>query len=325
MPRADVLASDPRYPCARSLYNFAKKTGQLDRWRMRENPRGKCEVHFDAILMAVRSGLSVRQALASSSDFPRHNSLCAYLNNNPHQRFRLDGAVQASEAVRFQLEKAKQHFDEIIERIRSGASEEEACKGIVAVHNFRGFVDRVPSAREALDNAREERERGPHARYRRQLHRYSEDDYETVLAAIRAAKGKSIRKVFAGLPARLPGRQLIYARVRRDPNFAARFGEACRGRQTKVATTSGDLASIVERHVPKHLDLTARDDIKAEIIMAVLTGEIEQADIAKSVKEFTKRHNRKFSPWEFASLDKPLGDDGDFSLGDMATSNAEVW
>lgn len=325
IPRAEVLASNPDYPTARSLYNHARKIGMLDRWRKGEDQRGKCEEHFESILMALRGGLSTSQALKSNPDFPNHNCLCAYMRKNPHQRFRMDQAVKASKEVREQLAVAKRHLVEILDRVAGGMTEAQACEGIVAVHNFRGYVDRNPDARKALDEAREERERGPHARYRRQLHRYSEDDYETVLAAIRAAKGKSIRKVFAGLPDRLPGRQLIYARVRRDPNFAARFGEACRGRQTKVATTSGDLASIVERHVPKHLDPTARDDIKAEIIMAVLTGEIEQADIAKSVKEFTKRHNRKFSPWEFASLDKPLGDDGDFSLGDMATSNAEVW
>jgi hypothetical protein len=325
MSKVDALARNPDYPCSRSLYNYAKRTGQLDRWRSSEDQRGRCERHFNAILRAVETGLTVSAALQSNSSFPNHNCFCAYLRKNPHQRFRLDGAIQASEAIRLQREKARKYFDEIVEAIRNGATEVEACEGIVAVHNFRGYVDRNPDARKALDEAREARENSAGARYRRRLHTYTEQNYDAVLAAIRAAKGKSIRKVFAVLPEELPGRQLIYARVRRDPTFAARFGEACRGRDTKVATTSGDLVARIEKLVPKHLDPAARDDIAADIVMAVLTGEIDQSDIAKSVKEYTKRFNKKFSSWEFASLDKPLGDDSDTTLGDMATSNSEMW
>lgn len=324
-PRAEVLASNPEYPTARSLYNHARKTGQLDRWRIGEDQRGKCEEHFDSILMAIRGGLSTRQALASNPDFPNHNCLCAYLRKYPHQRFRLDEAVRAGAEASQQIAIAKRHLIEILDRIAGGMTEAQACEGIVAVHNFRGYVDRNPDARIALDRAREERERSGRSRMRRRLRTYTEQDYESVLSAIRSARGKSIRRVFDALPADLPGRHTVYQRVKRDPAFAARFGEACRGRKTKVAKTSGDLASIIEKLVPKHLDPAARDDIKSEICLAVLTGEIAQADIAKSVKEFTKRHNKNFSAWEFASLDKPLGDDSDFSLGDMATSNAEVW
>lgn len=325
IPRAEVLASNPDYPTARSLYNHARKIGMLDRWRKGEDQRGKCEEHFESILMALRGGLSTSQALKSNPDFPNHNCLCAYMRKNPHQRFRMDQAVKASKEVREQLAVAKRHLVEILDRIAGGMTEAQACEGIVAVHNFRGYVDRNPDARLALDKAREERESSARARYRRKLRTYTEENYDAVLAAVRAAKGKSIRKVFDELPSSLPGRQLIYTRVKRDPTFAARFGEACRGRDTKVANHSGDLLARIEKLVPKHLDPAARADIVGDIVMAVLSGEIDQSDIAKSVKEFTKRFNKKFSPYEFASLDKPLGEDSDTTMGELATSNAEVW
>lgn len=324
IPQQDVLASNPEYPSKSALWFYAKKTGQRERFRSRTSTAGRSERHFDAIVAAIGTGLTIDEAIESDPRFPARQSIFRYLRAHPHQQHRFDAALREGKLNRLESAKALRHFDTILDRIRGGATEVEACDGIVAIHNFRFFVSRTPAARKALEEAREERERGPNALNRGVSKKFDEADFQFVLDRIRSQPDTPIQSILDDLPEGMPSRGAIYHRIRDSISFRDRFAEAARNRP-KNRTKRVDLFAVVSKHVPKHLDRTARDDIISEIVLAVLTGEIAQDDIAKSVKEFVKRHNKRFSPWEFASLDAQIGDDSDFSLGDMATSKNEVW
>lgn len=74
--------------------------------------------------------------------------------------------------------------------------------------------------------------------------------------------------------------------------------------------SQNELYSAVMAAVPAHLNPIARDDIAADMMLAVLEGQIEVVDLKARAKDFVKQHWKLFGAIGVISMDAPMGADG---------------
>jgi hypothetical protein len=75
--------------------------------------------------------------------------------------------------------------------------------------------------------------------------------------------------------------------------------------------------SAVNRGLPDHV----RDDIKSDLIEAVLLGEFPLEEMPLYVREYTAAHNRRQGTFTAWSLDQTLNDDSDMTFVDRLTTD----
>lgn len=215
----------------------------------------------------------------------------------------------------------------------------------------RRTVGQLPSAQAILKRAARDPEFATSLYSRRpkvaaQSYRYSEADYEEAITKI----GQSGWTAYLNErePGALPSLNAIYRRTGSDPAFKARLrGKILERyslkRQLKALTSrrrtskaierqDGQLARlllqqdayrIADKFIPRHYDRSDRDDIKSDIVTAVLAGELSPEEIGENSRWFISEHYRSgtFSSGRFGSLDAPVFDDSDTPLVDRLSSD----
>ena len=93
------------------------------------------------------------------------------------------------------------------------------------------------------------------------------------------------------------------------------------GERLAAALSSDDLWRLAFDALPKNIDPDARNDIAADLVVAVLEGRIGAHEIRNHVGDFKTAHYRKISSRQnTSSLDEPVYSDSTVTLGDLLTS-----
>jgi hypothetical protein len=95
------------------------------------------------------------------------------------------------------------------------------------------------------------------------------------------------------------------------------------GERLATSLTSDELWRAAVAALPKHLDPDMRNDVAGDIVVAVLSGDLSPHQIASEAKRFIRAHNKKFSQFEFASLDKSVAFDSTLSI--IETLSSDAW
>ncbi|TGN75949.1 hypothetical protein EOW77_0032285 [Bradyrhizobium yuanmingense] len=217
--------------------------------------------------------------------------------------------------------------------------------------NHRRAVGQMPSAQAILKRAARDPEFARSLYSRRpkvdaQSYRYSEADYEEAISKI----GQSGWAAYLNErePGALPSLNAIYRRTGSDPALKARLRgkileryslkrqlkalSSRRGRSKAIERPDGQLARlllqqdayrIADKFVPRHYDRADRDDIKSDIVMAVIAGEFALDEIGENARWFISEHFRGgiFSSGRFGSVDAPIFSDSDTPLVDRLSSD----
>lgn len=120
----------------------------------------------------------------------------------------------------------------------------------------------------------------------------------------------------AALDSRFPGRKRFRDKAIILPR-ARPLGEAFQARLSENA-----LYSAVRSAIPDHLNPVARDDIAADMMLAVLEGQLDLADLKSRAKEFTRQHWKMFGTIGVISLDAPAGHGSKATIGDRLSGEA---
>lgn len=88
------------------------------------------------------------------------------------------------------------------------------------------------------------------------------------------------------------------------------------GQALQDSLRRNDLYQAVMAVVPAHLSPTARDDIAADMMLAVLEGDLAISDLQARRKEFERAHWKMFGTIGRISIDAPCHDDSSITIGD---------
>ncbi|WP_340672542.1 hypothetical protein [Bradyrhizobium ottawaense] len=176
--------------------------------------------------------------------------------------------------------------------------------------------------------------------------RYSNEVYEAAISKIGEAGWNEY--LADCKPGVWPSLNAIYKRARSDKEFKARlYGKtreryrlkrqlkgliARRRKSAAIDRPGGQLGFLLlqqdayrtaDGFVPRHYERSDRDDIKQDIVTAVLMGEFGIDEIGEHAKWFISEHFRGgvFSSGRFGSLDAPIYDDSDLAYIDRLSSD----
>jgi hypothetical protein len=159
---------------------------------------------------------------------------------------------------------------------------------------------------------------------------YAEDAWTEVVRKIGAGASFSHIGRLDGMPTT----NAIYMRRQRDDAFRALVNSALGSRPRVAADAArvyrglgeGPLGSVLFRRLsqnevfaavtdalPGFLPRAIQDDIRSEMILAVLEGRVEIGDLKQAARRFVSDYHRRAGTWRARSLDAPLGEGG-FSL-----------
>ncbi|TFV71686.1 hypothetical protein E4K64_25500 [Bradyrhizobium frederickii] len=176
-------------------------------------------------------------------------------------------------------------------------------------------------------------------------YRYSNEVYEAAISKIGAHGWSAYLEECK--PGVWPSLNAIYKRARGDKEFKARLNgktrerfrlkrelRALTARRQKVALArpdgqlgflllQQDAYRMADKFVPRHYAREDRDDIKSDIVAAVLARELEIDEIGDNASWFISEHFRGgvFSSGKFSSLDAPVYDDSSLTYVDRLSSD----
>lgn len=182
----------------------------------------------------------------------------------------------------------------------------EASGGIsrAAIYYWRSRDQRIADAAEHAI-ARVRRGRGPV---------YQEADYSRALAHLQAGHPLSSLRQFG-----LPSAEALRSRGRIDPGFHERYRAAVEiyralgtdgeGVTLQRALSQNELYAAVDQALGRGLDPFVREEVRSEMILAVLDGEITEAEITReTAREFVADYYRSARGWRHQSLDAAVWD-----------------
>jgi hypothetical protein len=180
-------------------------------------------------------------------------------------------------------------------------SELERLKQLEYSRKWRERTRATPEAREK-ERARERAK----AKRRRERLKQTEEGRAELSARDRRKEERKRSKDIVGYRERQ--RLRCHARIRRKLEritLAQKKGETIAHALSRNALYAAAMAAV-----PPQLAQYHRDDIAAEIIIAVLSGEFTIDDIPKRARAMAARHWKLHSQYEFVSLDAPVFEDG---------------
>lgn len=171
---------------------------------------------------------------------------------------------------------------------------------------------------------------------REALH-YSDDAYETALDMLRSEPRLSCGDILPERVGLIPSWAAVRQRATKHPDYAERYHavmeerRAARGGKhlrrpgrssptTGPAAASNDLMAAVDAAIPRWVEAADRDDIRSDVIMAVLSGEIGPTDIGPYARQVTKRLGRRAH--DHLSVDRMAREGGKDSFLDLTSSQS---
>lgn len=239
-----------------------------------------------------------------------------------------------------------EHFDAIVALIRGGMTGNEACSTRPEYPSYRSLSEWATKhgRMEEVRAAWQTREKSDAARMRTNV-KYTDADWQAVLDVFERYPRKSQRDLDATLRAAgLPCRDLIKYKRRRDEAFDARFKAVANLKRKRAGRPdpappkpvyrSGQLRSALLRDpffaaayaaMPRTLDPDIKNDVVADIVLAVLSGAIHVSEIATQAQNYIRDHNRRFARADVSSLDVRVGRNEREALSEILTSSELIW
>ena len=276
--------------------------------------------YADEILWLIESGMSMRKACASDARFPSRHSFVAALRIDPVLQRRYDDAIDPQEDMDA---KCRGAFDDIVRGIKAGGRILEVLQPRKRCPDYNvlsRFLKSNPEFDARYRAAFREREAGPNAigqaasYSERELRRAAADlmlndtrhistahvsptgpHAATLLKAshrdaeLRAAVETAIMARRARL--RLPGPKFVPTTVRVTVPAKQDGGP----RIVPPSLSSNELWQLAIAALPARLDSAMRNDVAADIIVAVLQGDLSPDQINGEAHRFISAHNRMFS------------------------------
>jgi hypothetical protein len=308
------------------------------------------------IIALIENGSTAKQALASDCRFPHPATFRNALDTDAVLRARYDAALaKLTSTHRF-----IQRFDEIARRIESGEGIHEilgSSSKFPAYSGFRKFLSESPEHDCRYRAAHRVRQAGPNARdhgakystaelrraavdllldERREIwnKRITPHGPKVTTLKLAASRDPDLRAtvdhailtrrhrlgIKAG-PRFIPSSEVTLIA---PPSKAIKIPtlRSLPGERFAVSLSGNELWRLAIAAIPKGLDVDVRNDVAADIVAAVLSGDLSPNQIALEAKRFLRAHNRKFSQFEFASLDKSVAFDSTLSFVDTLSSDA---
>jgi hypothetical protein len=304
------------------------------------------------IIDLVNEGKTLRQAL-SIKGMPCPATVRKYRKNNPRFERQLAGArsrvntreLQSKSRIANSEKRYLARFPEFILRIEDGQGARAIFSEMrFGERSFGAFLKRNPAQRRQLVELRAKRQG--------KSRRFAPEHYDQALALFAAA----ISTPAYGFKAdSLPGYNAMVARCANHQEFAEAFAIARRERISKRCETAeiarkqkavkrgrartklrptyqtavlrGQLLqdelyraadAAVGRGLPEH----TRDDVKADLIEAVLLKSFPIEEMAEHAAAFVTAHDRRMETYRSASLDQTLSGDSDMTFLDRLTTDA---
>jgi hypothetical protein len=292
------------------------------------------------ILTAVEAGDSLSRALAPKKGLPARSTVLNYALTDLEFARRLNAArarvgIRALQAKCQIANKEKQYlakFPEFIRRIEDGQLVRKIFSEMrLGGRSFGAFLRRNPAKYQQLIELRVQRAR----------RRFAPEHYEQALARFVLDVSTSVNNF---KPERLPSYHAMHQRCAHHPEFAEAFAIARRERIAKrcqivsikrksgarpvfqTAVLRGQLLqdelyraaeAAVGRGLPEH----TRDDVKADLIEAVLLDSFPIEEMAEHAAAFVTAHHRRMETYRSKSLDETLSDDNDMTFLDRLTTD----
>lgn len=242
----------------------------------------------------------------------------------------------------------KRYFDEVIALIRTGHSLFDACQSkpeYPTVHSFRRYAQKDAERNRVL---REAVAAADAIRRDRRYHR-SDDAYDEVLRIIAATPDKRVRAIYRKvMPKGLPHQTMVDRRRRNDPEFAARYDAVIAARPQDIRPDYGyepkakpiprpdgqltkalrlnELHRKVDGLLPRGIYYFDREDIKSDIIEAVLRGTLCIDEIDARKQDFIHGYYRAQRRHSFRSLDQEMfeSESSKVAYVEMLTTDTDI-
>lgn len=237
-------------------------------------------------------------------------------------------------------------FPWILERIRTGTPVIKAVEPDGVTYGFfKKYAAETPERKAALVAAKRE---GQSLRPKlKRRSRFSAADFDAVLEILLSHPAHSERYCFAHLVGpELPGINTWRVRRRDDPAFAAYCKERLEPRtklrsqvKPKIRKTDdlpdgqlerslrlSDLYMRADRATSRKLDDHVRDDVRSELVLAMLEGKIDLRQLGKAARGFEVKYQRWHKRMKVLSIDGIVsdGDGGRLAYIDSFTTNEVV-
>ncbi|MBR0945961.1 hypothetical protein [Bradyrhizobium liaoningense] len=247
----------------------------------------------------------------------------------------IDEAAPADSNVGMRKSTSSVHFEAIVALVESGLSVPAACASNPAfprAPTFITFCHRTAERRARLAAAVAVRESASTTAVRRRA--ISADDFEAALKAIAENPTVPVGRI---LVHPLPSQNSVQKRCGADPAFAARFAAVIAERRAKTtkrrqtyqadllsrSLSSNEFYAAADRAVPRYFDPADREDIVANLVFALIEGQISVDEVSGRVREFTTAFYRQATFPRCASLDAETDDDGESSM--LSSLSADIW
>jgi hypothetical protein len=313
---------------------------------------GTIATHFDEILAMVAAGHPLERVLRSDPKFPSKPGFQCFLKHpkHPDRRQRLKAAQsQGKEHPVPTTFYSEEHFDHSLNVIEGSDQKirlrDLRIEGGPSYRTLCVRAEREPEFAARLKAAQGQRRRGGGH------HKYFEENYNNAISLIKKTSLAFYKRVARDRG--LPCTRTVWVNTTKNHEFRTRYGAAVEvavsselrrsrterlarkqewrakkhAQHPKTALLSNDLYQRVNATIPKGLEPETREDVISDVILAVLSGEIGDHEIATRCAEFVKRHNRNFSPYETTSLDAPIFDGPKSSnmLDHLTTDPVAYW
>lgn len=287
----------------------------------------KVEPIFDEIVALVADGVSVASALKRRPEYPALATwkLYAFDKRFPDRRRRLEEAqAQGSSEGR-----SARYAEEIIALVEGGKTIGEALASnpnYPARSKFRLYTLKHPEIEKRLDAAQRKRS-------------IAAPVFDAVVHDV--SLGKSVTKALAALPQQV-SRTAMLRLLHNDPSRAkalrlARYSASRIVRERQEARTrpmvehlhrqallANDLYRRVSKAMPTRYDPERHDDVLSDCIVALLSGEITDAEIGQAAKQRNAHYWATEDRFRNSSLDQKVGSDDDEMLLIDAVSGDDV-
>lgn len=276
---------------------------------------------WEDMLERVRQGASVKEVSALGG-YPSIWQWIMRRRSDPDFDRRAGEAVSAVSRVGATFSESRR--EEILQTLAGGRLSDDE---ILADHTLPRPRTIMGWARQSTPFASRLREQWVAPRRRNIIlaTQHAPEAYERALAAMQ--EGHSIRALARlGLPS-----TTAIARWRRmNPAFDARIkavsgvyrglgqGRVVDGALMRRQLSQNELYAAVDGVISRGLEPHERDDVRSEMILAVLTGEIGEADITREMaRSFVTAYHREAGTWRSHSLDAPTFGDSNRTMHDV--------
>jgi hypothetical protein len=343
MTMRQACESDPRFPphqvfavqtrinpIIRARYLEAK-----DLWKVNRSPAGK---YFERIIALIESGMSIAEACTTDPLFPHPDTFYQVTIRKPDRAARLAEAMRKRDAdpeFAGQRSFTEAEWNAALDAIRNCADASIAS----------ALVAPLPSQNTLLARCRRDPafsdlyQAAMNARPDPRLHRPAA--YQEALDQIAAHPSLTIEAALSSSSERLPSAASLFLRARHDAVFRTAAAAVFRARKQERRRLTAkpvyhqhmlasglalnEFYAIAEKAVSRGFEPADREDIKSELVLALLAGEISPEQAPRMGREFAHRFFKPQNRQRFRSLDTAaFGEDGS-RMAFVDTFSADNW